>query len=613
MKNTTLLLLFILATFSCKNVQISDDKFINETLHNFSINLNDSKEKALSFVEQTDSLLSTKDNNIYKGINNFIKGSYFNTASNYELALKFLNEVEPYLQNNTKYDSLVLAAYLLKCNVYANQGNYTEGVNAALHAKTGFEEMNNNAGIYASNISMAKIYQAKGELGKAEEYLKMVNDSNSKRITLKAKHLLANIYGEQGKIAAALNIDNKVIAENKENNSPELSPFYNNKALCLNELKLFDSAIFYFKKSLSIDSIAGSLQNIAANYNDMGETYLNRNDFENSLYYTNKALVISKSIGKKITELYSYKNLFNLYRKKNDFQTALLYSDTIKQVQKILDNVALNTKIEELNLVYETAKKEKKIEEQHNEIKNRNLYIIGSVILLFLATLVGYSFTKKQKLKQELERILLAQQNEKAILAASEFERLRISRDLHDNMGAYTTALIANVDSLKQKHQNETELGKMKNNAEQILSSLRETIWVLNNKEINVVDFSDAFTSYCFKILQSFNNINFEVVEDIQHAKILQAKVAIHLNKILQELFQNCIKHSQGNLIKYKIISNEKIIVELKDNGIGYNYNEVVKGNGLENIMWRAAQIGAQVSVALNPTGGTSVILILDL
>ena len=606
MRNFTFLFL-TLAIISCKNKQVLDDQLIQQTLNNFSVILSDKKEKILFFVEQTDSLFSAKDNNIYKGINNFIKGSYFNASSNYELSLKFLNEVEPNLKNDGRYDSLILVSYLLKCNVYSNQGNYSDGINAALHAKAGFEKLDNNSGIYASNIAMAKIYQAKGELNRAEEFLKLVNDSNSKSITLKAQHLLANIYGEQGKIAEALSIDNKVIAENIYYNANAISPFYNNKALCLNELKLFDSAIIYFNKSMYIDSVFGSLQNIAANYNDMGEMYLNRNDFDNSARHTFKALAISKSIGKKLIELYCYKNLFKIYRQKKDFQTALLYSDTIKQVQKVLDNVALNTKIEELNLVYETSKKEKKIEEQRNLINKRNLYVIGAIVLLLLSGLFAYNYNKKQKLKQQLERILIAQENEKAILAASEFERQRISRDLHDNMGAYTSALIANVDTLKQKNVNEAELSKMENNAKQILSSLRETICVLNNKEISILDFSDSFTSYCFKILKSFEHINFEVEEEIQNSMILPAQVAIHLNKILQELFQNSIKHSNGNLIKYKISCYEKLNIELSDNGTGYNEVNIKKGNGLENIMWRASQIGAKIIVKSNSSVGTKV------
>lgn len=606
-------LIILLLIIGCNSKKDIDNKFITQTLADFSALLNDKKEKSLSFVKQTDSILSLKDNNVYKGINNYIKGSYFNSTSNYELSLKFLNEVEPNLKSANKYDSLIASSFLLKSNVYSNLGDYTAGINAALYAKQMFENLKNIAGIYASNIASARIYQAKGELSKAEQILKLVDDKNNKYLTLKAKHLLANIYGEQGKINEALNIDNTVTAKYGNAHTHELSPFYNNKALCFNELKQFDSAVFYFEKSLKIDSISGNIHNVAANYNDMGEMFLNQNDFAKAEKYTLKSLLVSKSIGRKITELSCYKNLSKIYRLKNDYKKALLYTDTIKAIQKGLDNVAVNTKIEELNLVYETAKKEKKIEEQRNVINKRTFYTIFSILLLLLTALMAYNYNRKQKLNQKIERIILAQENEKAILAASETERQRISRDLHDNMGAYTSALLANVDTLKQKNMDETELGKMKNNAEQILSSLRETIWVLNNKQISVIDFSDSFTGYCFKILKSFDYINFESLEEIQNPIILPAQTAIHLNKILQELFQNSIKHGNSNLIKYKIESNEKLIVSISDNGIGYNENTIKKGNGLENIKWRASEIGAEVKVISGVNSGTNVTITVSI
>ncbi|HQS56403.1 MAG TPA: histidine kinase dimerization/phosphoacceptor domain-containing protein, partial [Sediminibacterium sp.] len=97
-----------------------------------------------------------------------------------------------------------------------------------------------------------------------------------------------------------------------------------------------------------------------------------------------------------------------------------------------------------------------------------------------------------------------------AMLEQLEKERQRISRDLHDNMGAYTSALMANVDKLKSVQGEHTELNKIQSNAEQILNSLRETIWVLNNKETNVSDFSDGFKTYCFNVLKNFEEISFE-------------------------------------------------------------------------------------------------------
>jgi signal transduction histidine kinase len=604
-----LMMLFILLQIlSCEKMIDKDDALVKDMLQEFLIHKNEENKSMLQFVKRADSILSQKDNNTYKGINNYIKGSYFNITSNFQLALKFLNDVEPNLKEFKKYDSIVAASYLAKSNVYTNMGNFSEGIKAALDAKEIFEKINSSIGISAANISIAKIYQAKGEIDKAKQILKQNESSKDEILKLKSLHILANIFGEKGEIDSAIQIDNVVIEKYKNSKYIEgISPFYNNKALCLNEKKLFDSAIIYFRKSFYIDSIRGSVMNMAANYNDMGDMYLQQNDLEKAKFYLQKSLVLSKQVGRKPTELFCYKNLSAIYRKTKNYEKALAYADTMKIVQKELDNVAVNTGIEELNLVYETSKKEKQIQNQKITILKKNVAIIGTIVFFALALLLLYYNNRKQKLKQQLERIVLQQENEKAILSAEETERQRISKDLHDNMGAYTSALLANVEKLKQNNIEDAELAKMKTNAEQILSSLRETIWVLNNKEISVQDFSDSFTTYCFKILKNFEKINFEVETEITENNILSAPVAIHLNKILQEIFQNCIKHSECSVLKYTILSDKFITITLADNGKGFNNEEKKYGNGLENIKWRAKQIDAQIKIITHEGNGTTI------
>lgn len=65
-------------------------------------------------------------------------------------------------------------------------------------------------------------------------------------------------------------------------------------------------------------------------------------------------------------------------------------------------------------------------------------------------------------------------------------QRIDISRDLHDNIGAYANSLIAEVDhiSTSDKQLNSNQIKDLKANAENILSLLRQTIWVLNNDKI---------------------------------------------------------------------------------------------------------------------------------
>ncbi|RYD77913.1 MAG: hypothetical protein EOP53_12145, partial [Sphingobacteriales bacterium] len=195
----------------------------------------------------------------------------------------------------------------------------------------------------------------------------------------------------------------------------------------------------------------------------------------------------------------------------------------------------------------------------------------------------------KNKYRKRLEFIKMQQE--------LETERQRISRDLHDNMGAYTTALLANVEKFRIQKGESDELIKMKNNADNILNSLRETIWVLNNKEINVADFSDAFKTYCVKALQNFENINFEAGEIIDDNKIMTASEAIHFDKILKEAFQNIIKHSHATQIHFTLISNSSLQFSLADNGKGYNTASKAKGNGLENMRWRAKEAAASLII----------------
>jgi signal transduction histidine kinase len=203
----------------------------------------------------------------------------------------------------------------------------------------------------------------------------------------------------------------------------------------------------------------------------------------------------------------------------------------------------------------------------------------------------------QQKYKKELQAIKLQEELES--------ERQRISRDLHDNMGAYTSALIANVQQLKTTIGENEQIQKMQTNAESILNSLRETIWVLNNKEITLTDFSDGFKNYCFKVLRNFEHINFEATETLAENPTLSAVTAIHLNKIMQEMMQNTIKHADATEITYTIADTDGIRITLADNGRGFDAANGAKGFGLNNILWRAREINFTIGCETAPGKGT--------
>lgn len=67
-----------------------------------------------------------------------------------------------------------------------------------------------------------------------------------------------------------------------------------------------------------------------------------------------------------------------------------------------------------------------------------------------------------------------------------QLERERISRDLHDNLGAYASAIANNADKALKYPGDSTSILNLKENASEIMNNLRDTIWALNKNDISI-------------------------------------------------------------------------------------------------------------------------------
>ncbi|MEO6135513.1 MAG: ATP-binding protein [Ginsengibacter sp.] len=129
----------------------------------------------------------------------------------------------------------------------------------------------------------------------------------------------------------------------------------------------------------------------------------------------------------------------------------------------------------------------------------------------------------------------------------------------------------------------------------------------MNNKEVSLTDFNDGFKNYCFKVLQNFEDISFNAEENILMNKKLPATTAIHLNNILQEAMQNSIKHSKATAINYTLNCDSKFEIRISDNGSGFEMESTKKGNGLDNMEWRATEACVALHYESVPGHGTMV------
>ncbi len=229
---------------------------------------------------------------------------------------------------------------------------------------------------------------------------------------------------------------------------------------------------------------------------------------------------------------------------------------------------------------------------------------LGILVLLSGVGIVFRAIGKKKMKKRELEL-----QQQLLIQDRLQSERERISRDLHDNIGAYTTALIAGLDELPLKNGDEQQVSELKDYAQNIMLFLRETIWVLSNKSFSVTAFSDRFKSFARKVAKGFPAVQLLFEDEISMDRLLHPNEAINLFRLMQEALQNALKHAHPSTITVSIRSDEFIEIGIADNGCGFENNNSAGGNGLSNMEFRAAEAGYQLSIESGKGRGTVILL----
>jgi signal transduction histidine kinase len=195
-----------------------------------------------------------------------------------------------------------------------------------------------------------------------------------------------------------------------------------------------------------------------------------------------------------------------------------------------------------------------------------------------------------------------------------QLERERISRDLHDNLGAYATAIVNTVDKVVKNPADSTRLHNLKDNASEIMVNLRDTIWALNKNDISSIMLSDRIKTYSQKIKESYPHLKIDIEESVDAGVKLSPEFALNLLRIVQEALHNAIKHSSGDKITIILRITDHLYISIKDNGNGFGeMSATSEGNGFENMRARAKENKIQLKVSSFKKEGTTIELFSQL
>lgn len=404
-----------------------------------------------------------------------------------------------------------------------------------------------------------------------------------------------------------------------------------NMAFAKDSLKLHKQAQSNFEEAAQLFKTDKNLYELVHTQIGLVHNLIKQNKPNIALKYAEEALLHAQNKGFKEWEVKAYRVLADLERLKGNYKS---YSDYLEKYSAKKDSLFEESKtktIFELETKYQTEKKEKEILSQRAEIaekelkidRNRN-QIIGLIALVVVLAILGYLLYNQQKLKNKQ----LQKENElKAALSEIETynklqeQRLRISRDLHDNIGAQLTFIISSIQNLQYgfKISNDKLKDKLTDISaftKETIDELRDTIWAMNKDEITLEDLQARISNFIKKAnASSSSNLSFNLNREGVTAKTIafSSIKGMNIYRIIQEAVNNAIKYAEASSIDIDINQlNEAVVVLIKDNGKGFDIANAKDGNGLNNMKKRATEINAEISYISSDKEGTTISLSIN-
>jgi signal transduction histidine kinase len=427
---------------------------------------------------------------------------------------------------------------------------------------------------------------------------------------------ICNVYDEQKNYSKSVIELKKILKSNQVKDFPNLyHAVIGNLGYSLMKNGKYEEAREYFKKAIELTKNNKNTQGYLYKIINYGEYHLLTKDTLKARELLNEALQLSKKLnnGKEILKTLDFLSVADKTNASNYKTEYIRINDSI--VKKQLENREKFARIE-----YETDK----VEEENKILSNKNLLLLSglslSIAVFSIVLIIRNRVSRKKELyliqQKELadeELFNLTKEFQTSLVEAKEAEQKKLSKELHDgivNKIYGIRMMLGSLNANSDETSKSQRLGYIKE-LHKLESEVRDLSHDLN------ADFSKYVGEFNFLLEQlvqnnnSIGNTHFvsEIAPEIDW-NMYSSFVKINIYRILQELLQNVSKYAQAQNCHVTIAElNNYLVIEIKDDGIGFNINSVSKGIGLKNIKERAKSIDSEIEIKSNTNEGTTVIV----
>ena len=520
-------------------------------------------------------------------------------------------------------------------------------------------EENAVKGNHKKYVGLAKLYKGGtlsflGKFSEASQVLqeaaKVFQETKDSFNILGAKNSLSILYSQNAffKEAEAERDDAIILAKQLGSNGHLTSYYYNAATdarkqnlemerveylkLAYNASKKTHNASFYEAMMLSSLSIAyANMDSISrAEYylkelektpgNTVGnnyEPYLDarkhlafaKKDYGKALQLGKEHLNIKKS-GTHYEEIQEGEHfLYKVYEQIGNNEAAFVHFKKFTNFKDSINDIRKVKALSYYQTLYETEKRDAKITAQKKDIalldaKNRiqnQLILFGGLGLLAIFSTVILLRSRNAARRRQVLQEGFSQD----LIKAQEEERTRVARELHDSVGQKLMLLTKQTKSSGNI--------EMESLADNTLDELRSISRGLHPATLEKLGVTAAIKSMINEVDANTNIFFTNEIAEIDN--MLSKESSLHLYRILQEVLNNMVKHSEAKAASVTIETKGKTITAvIKDNGKGFEFSENMKKTaslGMKTLLERAKIIKSTLDIKSRINQGTTIQLII--
>lgn len=348
--------------------------------------------------------------------------------------------------------------------------------------------------------------------------------------------------------------------------------FYNvHKFVAYRGKKNYDSADYYGRKMILLDSLMGNEYYLATDYNEVGKMYLIKKDFSKSFGYFKKAKQLIEGKDDYQMQKMILRDYVSSYMGKHNIPIRKEFEQYIAINDSIIDEIS-EEQIFDMEVKYQTAQKEAQIAEQQLKTEKQKMYTyaaLGGVGLLLLLGGGGFAYNRQRQKRKELQKQQELNQLQHNMTKLG-LSNLNNQINSHDFKNTLTAALNQVQEKAPESYQHISHLLKITESAlysDSFTDSLRNQFSQIQG----LVQLSKA---------QLFEDVVLEIKnsvdEDVQIPRLL-----------LKNLVENSLKHGikgTNKNAKIEVVAKEEngfIDIQVKDTGKGLDKENFAKGKGI--------------------------------